>query len=39
VVGAGRALARRVTLPGARGEVRRRAVVVALHLLRKVLER
>jgi nicotinamide-nucleotide amidase len=39
VVGAGPALARRVTLPGARGEVRRRAVVVALHLLRKVLER
>jgi nicotinamide-nucleotide amidase len=38
-VGAGTALARRVTLPGSRAEIRRRAVVVALHLTRELLER
>lgn len=38
-VGAGTTLARRVTLPGSRAEIRRRAVVAALHLLRKLLER
>jgi competence/damage-inducible protein CinA-like protein len=37
VVGVDRTLARRVMLPGPRAEVRRRAVVTALHLLRELL--
>jgi nicotinamide-nucleotide amidase len=39
VVGVGTTLARRVTLPGSRAEIRRRVVVAALHLIRKLLER
>lgn len=37
-VGADTTLARRVTVPGSRAEIRRRAVVNALHLLRELLE-
>ena len=38
VDGVGSTLARRVTLPGSRAEIRRRAVVVALHLIRQLLD-
>jgi nicotinamide-nucleotide amidase len=37
VVGSGKTLARRVNLPGARADVRRRAVVLALHLIGDLL--
>jgi nicotinamide-nucleotide amidase len=38
VDGAGSTLARRVTLPGSRAEIRGRTVVVALHLIRELLD-
>jgi nicotinamide-nucleotide amidase len=37
VVGEGRTLARRIRIPGSRGDVRARAVVIALHLVRELL--
>ncbi len=37
VAGAGTTLARRVTLPGPRGDVRRRSVAIAMHLIRELL--
>jgi nicotinamide-nucleotide amidase len=39
VSGEGRTLARRVHLPGSRADVRARAVVVALHMVRELLSR
>jgi nicotinamide-nucleotide amidase len=38
VTGPGHSVARRVELPGSRADVRARAVVVALHLVRRLLE-
>ena len=37
VAGAGTTLARRITLPGPRGDVRRRSVAIAMHLIRELL--
>jgi nicotinamide-nucleotide amidase len=37
VRGPERAVARRVVIPGSRADVRRRAVVIALHMIRELL--